>query len=115
MPDSSQKHSVIQAERDLLRRLCQSGGIRALERDQQGILGRYRWMGSDHRTIFEALVRLSSLPASALRERLPAEATRMGFPDIQWETYFEGPDKTESDDTVAELIDQLITGSTNSQ
>ena len=114
MGDSSQRHSVIRAERDLLQRLCQTG-IRALDADLQRVLGRYCWMGQDHRTIFEALVRLERVPASSLRERLPAEATRMGFPDIHWEMYFEEPHKPQSDEPVAELIGQLIGGSANSQ
>ena len=77
---------------------------------------RYRWVGPDHQTIFEALVRLASVPASALRERLPAEATRMGFPDIQWEAYFEGAaGAEEAGDAVSELIVKLIAESVNSQ
>jgi hypothetical protein len=114
--DSSQAPSVIAAERDLLRRLCQSGGVRAVASEGRRTLRRYCWVGRDHQTIFEALVRLAAVPASSLRERLPAEATRMGFPDIRWDAYFEGrPDESESDDTVAELIGKLISESARSQ
>lgn len=77
---------------------------------------RYRWVGRDHPTIFEALVRLASVPATALRERLPAEATHMGFPDIQWEAYFEGAaGGQEAGDAVSELIVKLIAESVNLQ
>lgn len=80
------------------------------------MLRRYRWVGRDHQTIFEALVRLASVAASALRERLPAEATRMGFPDIQWEGYFEeAAGGEEAGDAVSELIVKLIPESANSQ
>ena len=107
---------MIQTERALLRRLCRSGGISAVSSDEQRTLRRYRWVGRDHQTIFEALVRLASAPASALRERLPAEATRMGFPDIQWEAYFkEAAVGQETGDTVAELIHKMIAESANSQ
>jgi len=109
--DASERQRVTQIERDLLRHLCQRGGIRAIQTDQRRALGHYRWIGQDHRIIFEALVSLASAPANSLREQLPGEATRMGFPDIQWEAYLEEPDK--ADDTVAELIAQLIPGSAN--
>jgi hypothetical protein len=114
--DSSQTPSVIAAERGLLRRLCQSGGVRAVRSDGQRTLRRYRWVGRDHQTIFDALVRLATVPAGSLRERLPAEATRMGFPDIQWDAYFEArPGESESEGTVAELIGKLISESARSQ
>jgi len=109
--DASERQRVTQIERDLLRHLCRRGGIRAIQTDQRRALDHYRWIGQDHRIIFEVLVSLASAPANSLREQLPGEATRMGFPDIQWEAYLEEPDK--ADDTVAELIAQLIPGSAN--
>lgn len=115
MCDASERQRVTQIERDLLRRLCQRGGIRAIDTDQRKALDHYRWIGQDHRIIFEALVRLANMPVNSVRQQLPGEATRMGFPDIQWEAYFEEPDKTESDDTVAELIAQLISEPANEQ
>jgi hypothetical protein len=52
-------------------------------------LSRYSWASTDHRILFEGLVRLGNIPPASLRERLGAEATRMGFPHIDWEALFE--------------------------
>jgi hypothetical protein len=38
--------------------------------------------------VFEAIQRLSSSDPKLLREQLPAQTTRMGFPDVSWENYF---------------------------
>ena len=48
----------------------------------------HRWQDSEHRVVFEALTALPGRDATELREQLPAQATRMGFPDVNWENYF---------------------------
>jgi hypothetical protein len=48
----------------------------------------HRWQNPEHRLVFEALALLPGRDASELREQLPAQATRMGFPDVDWEEYF---------------------------
>jgi hypothetical protein len=103
-------------ELNLLRCLCLAGGIATVPSNWQRSLGDYLWADQDHRIVFEALVRSAKVPASSLRERLAAEATRMGFPDIHWDAYFEArPSGSESNRTVAELIGELIPQSARSQ
>jgi hypothetical protein len=98
-------------ERRILQYLSQNG-IRAIHREAFADLDRYSWVTSDHRVIFEALVRLENTSPVSLRERLPAEATRMGFPDIDWEAFSEVPQNepksaTESSEWILSLIDSL--------
>jgi|HubBroStandDraft_6_1064221.scaffolds.fasta_scaffold16772_5 hypothetical protein len=48
----------------------------------------HRWQHPEHRVVFEALTLLQGRNAAELREQLPAQATRMGFPDVNWDHYF---------------------------
>jgi hypothetical protein len=85
-PDSSK--STIDAERKILQALC------ATEIDSVdwlrflGRLALHAWTAPEHRVVFEALRALRSHEATARREQLPAQATRMGFPDVDWGNYF---------------------------
>jgi hypothetical protein len=51
-------------------------------------LREYAWQEEEHRVVFEALARVRSGDAISLREQLPAHATRMGFPEVEWQLYF---------------------------
>ena len=79
---------LISLERDLLSALCQSVAPAELSSQVRSDLQKYLWQGPDHRTIFEALLHVGSVRGDALREQLAAQATRMGFPDIDWNEYF---------------------------
>lgn len=48
----------------------------------------YAWRDEEHRVVFEALARARNVHLIPLREQLPAHATRMGFPDVDWPLYF---------------------------
>ena len=57
--------------------------------------------------VFESLCALSSsLTPAQLREQLPAQATRLGFPDVAWENYLTR-DNVDADD-IPSLIEQLL-------
>jgi hypothetical protein len=80
----------IALERSVLRVICAStsdaGGL-AIS-DAKALLEKYAWRDPDNRVVFESLCGLSSdLAPSQLREQLPAQATRLGFPDVDWENY----------------------------
>jgi hypothetical protein len=79
---------LIAIERDLLRALCQSGPLAELSSQVHSELLDYSWQGSDHQTIFEALLRIEGTRGRSSREQLAAQATRIGFPDINWNEYF---------------------------
>lgn len=80
--------TIEQIERNLLRTFCQSGGVAHLPPEILRDLRNYRWQGMDHQTIFDVLLS-SGTRVVARRERLAAQATRMGFPDINWSDYFQ--------------------------
>jgi hypothetical protein len=52
----------------------------------------HRWQDPEHRIVFEALILLPGRDAAELRQQLPAQATRMGFPDVNWDHYFPASD-----------------------
>jgi hypothetical protein len=51
-------------------------------------LANYNWILPDHRVIYEALRRSRQRNSAALREHISAEITRLGFPDIDIEPFF---------------------------
>ena len=60
-------------------------------------LSSHVWQDAEHRVVFEAIQRLSSSDPQLLREQLPAQTTRMGFPDVNWENYFIPAGKADGD------------------
>lgn len=71
--------------------------LRALCRDDPGAetsrfvreLSGYSWQEPEHATVFQAIKSLAARGRRTWREELPAEATRMGFPDVEWRRYFD--------------------------
>jgi glycosyltransferase involved in cell wall biosynthesis len=77
-------------ERELLRTLC-TGRIAARVRQKiANDLAHYAWRDGENRIVFEALTRLRGHELENIRGALPAVATRMGFPDVNWDAYFLG-------------------------
>jgi hypothetical protein len=69
---------------------------------------RYAWKEQDNRVVFDCLKRLTSaknIMPSQLREQLPAQATRMGFPDVKWENYI-GQERADQETADQETADQ---------
>jgi hypothetical protein len=65
----------------------------------------HRWQDPEHRVVFEALTLLPGRGAADLRHQLPAQATRMGFPDVNWGHYFvANDDQAALESLVAELL-----------
>jgi hypothetical protein len=76
-------------ERSVLRALCTADSDSGLTiSDAKALLAKYVWRDADHRVVFESLCGLPrDLSRGQLREQLPAQATRLGFPDVDWEKY----------------------------
>jgi hypothetical protein len=79
---------VFELEREALCALCIRGSANARETTVMRELSSHVWQDAEHRVVFEAIQRLSSSDPKLLREQLPAQATRMGFPDVSWDNYF---------------------------
>lgn len=77
-----------EVERSLLGALCT--GPLTLEDRRSALLSlaHYNWIGPDHRVIYEALRGSRQRESAALREHVVGEITRLGFPDIDVEPFF---------------------------
>jgi hypothetical protein len=75
-------------ERRVLIALCCSHWKASGNSNITAELHSYRWRNAEHRIVFEALAKVPPCDADTLRELLPAQATRMGFPDVDWQQYF---------------------------
>jgi len=94
-------------ERAFLQSLCALDGPGRREANLALKLANYIWCDPDNQIVFEALNRLScKLTAPQLRDQLPAQVTRMGFPVIIWENYL--PTDRTVDQNIHLIIDQLL-------
>ncbi|MGH9770601.1 MAG: hypothetical protein ACRD4Q_02710 [Candidatus Acidiferrales bacterium] len=99
MPSGASANKIFDLERSILKALCL--GQAATSESARRSLAVHTWQDQEHRVVYEALQRLRTHDPEFLRERLPAQATRMGFPDVDWHTYFAPAD-------VSVDIEQLI-------
>jgi hypothetical protein len=70
------------------------------------LLLNYPWQSPLHRVVFKALAAIPSNDPSILRDLLPAKLTRMGFPDLAWETFF-APHSLSRDEALA-LVRRML-------
>ncbi len=82
------KEQVTELEREILRAMCGGAIAPAQIEAAREALREYAWRDEEHRVVFEALARARNADAIPLREQLPAHATRMGFPEVNWPLYF---------------------------
>lgn len=68
-------------------------------------LKNYRWHEPEHQVVYEALEGLQKHGGKRLREYLPAQVARMGFPDLDCAVYFEPPES--GMDKLPELLREL--------
>jgi hypothetical protein len=89
-------------ERRVLCALC--GGAPGADADLIVKLNSYQWMDAEHRIVFEALSKILPCDALSLQELLPAQATRMGFPDVDWRSYFAASGETSDPRALANVL-----------
>ena len=107
MTASAPSPNRIELERKILRALCAAGNGATSTLDAKILLKKYVWRDPDNRVVFESLSGLSSgLTPAQLREQLPAQATRLGFPDVAWGNYLASENGDGGD--VRRLIEQLL-------
>jgi hypothetical protein len=105
MPSADSPIAASEVERKVLRGLCASGIDFAHWNRFVGRLAAYDWRDPEHKVVYEALRRVRTHDAATRRAELPAHATRMGFPDVDWEKYLgEEPSHSAGID---QLIDHL--------
>jgi hypothetical protein len=106
MPKQSQSQQVFELERKTLCALCIRASLNAQHPTAMRELSNHIWQDAEHRVVFEAIQRLSSSDPKLLREQLPAQTTRMGFPDVSWESYFSPAEEKKKDFEV--LVRELL-------
>jgi len=78
---------VVKAERRILRALS-AGRMEPTEWIEiHRKLASYSWREPDHAVIYEAMVKARSRDPKHWQEQLPAQTTRMGFPDLDWKSF----------------------------
>jgi hypothetical protein len=103
---STQLRNTEEIERLLLGALCM-GPLTPQDRsDTLRNLADYNWTSPDHRVIYEALRRSRQRESTALREHIVAEITRLGFPDIEVEPFFNSCTLTKAE--VVRLANALL-------
>lgn len=88
MPSADSSKPTTASERKILRALC---GSRITPEDWHRFADRltgYNWESPEHKVVYDALCAIKSNAADTRRNELPAQATRMGFPDVDWVEYF---------------------------
>ncbi|MGA8223030.1 MAG: hypothetical protein WB780_15385 [Candidatus Acidiferrales bacterium] len=80
---------VLSLELEILRSLCIAQDS-TIPRDAiLRSLAQHAWQDPEHRIVYEALRRLGNRSPALVRAELPAAATRMGFPDVDWKPYLD--------------------------
>lgn len=103
---NSNVDKILGLERLVLTTLCVSAGLGAQRQLILADLSRHLWRAPEHRVVFEALMRMRSADPASLFAELPAMATRMGFPDVDWDSYFlpgQDPAVTEIEEIIRRL------------
>ncbi len=88
MIGSENSQTIFDLERRVLRALCSEQVAPALQCATLQELHNHDWQYPEHRIVYDALAALGGAASAAPRERLPAQASRMGFPDVDWDLYF---------------------------
>ncbi len=103
----------VDLERRVLRELCRVTLTRAAWAKIARSLREYTWRDVEHELVYAAIQRLASRDPQTLREQLPAQATRMGFPDIDWQAYFSTDEKSAATPSADQILRQInrMTGS----
>jgi len=105
MPRQTSARRISEIERRILRALCHGADAGAASEWPCPELKNYRWHEPEHRVVYEALAAAPRRGGRRLRESLPAQAARLGFPDVDWAAYFDspGPDEEELPELLRDL------------
>ena len=99
---------VLGLEREILRALCASPHLSSERSGFLRALGSYDWRDPEHRVVYEALLRTLARGSGTLRSELPATATRMGFPDVDWGEYFKPSEASEAPEVESRIRDLTV-------
>lgn len=87
-PSRDSSADTVRFEREFLRGLCHARLTCAAWAKMEARLRAYAWQDAEHALVYAAALRVGAGDPAKLRAEIPAQATRMGFPDIDWAAYF---------------------------
>jgi len=90
MPKNHGSDTIATLERQVLGALCAGTASHDEWNKLASRLSGHRWRDPDHKVVYEALRAIKSCEPGTRREELPAQVTRMGFPDVDCDLYFDG-------------------------
>jgi len=112
MPDDRDQppnvRETLSLEREILRALCASPHLTSERGRLLRALASHDWRNPEHRVVYEALLRTLSRSTGALRSELPAAATRMGFPDVDWAEYFKPSEVSQAPEVESRIHDLTV-------
>ncbi len=91
MDKSESSETLLAAEREILRALCQSAADGLVRKEGMALLGDYAFRDNVHQLVFDAVLRLRQFPPGVLREQLPIRLNNLGFPDLDLDVFFQPP------------------------
>jgi hypothetical protein len=104
-PTDSAREEQMEAERKLLAALCQNvldGRTRA---EVMRYLNNHHFVYPDHEVIYRALAAIRIGEPAEIRTALAQAVTRLGFPDVDFDSLFDTPPPTPED--LAALVKEL--------
>ncbi|MGD0957482.1 MAG: hypothetical protein ABR953_11745 [Candidatus Acidiferrales bacterium] len=87
LPHGGSPTRITKLEREILVALCNRALSRPRWEQLAGGLANHIWHEPEHGVVYAALRKIRSRDQRTWREQLPAQATRMGFPDVDWAIY----------------------------
>ncbi len=77
-----------QDEMMALRAFCMGTPQGSVRKIGKSLLANYRWQNVFHEAMWKVLASFRSENPQILRQLLPTDLTRLGFPDVSWEEFF---------------------------
>ena len=88
--------TLLAAEREILRALCQSAADGLVRKEGLTLLADYSFRDNFHQLVFDAVRELRHLPPRIFREQLPIRLNNLGFPDLDLDIFFQPSILTDS-------------------
>jgi hypothetical protein len=99
-------HEIIAAEQQVLMGMCRADLPPSELNGYIERLTNYSWLEPEHTTVFQAIRSVAGIPNGWWRDELRTQATRMGFPDVDWARYLSTTSPNRP--MLRELVDSLV-------
>lgn len=97
MSPPREEESLVGTERLVLRAMCQGTPQGSVREAAIQMLRDYNWREPVHQVVFNCVLEIPTENRETVRNLLPERLTRKGFPDVEWEVFFEPHSLTQQD------------------